>query len=403
MSDAAPPPAPAPRGGQGAGRAPSGRSGGGRSGGGRSRRGRFGRGPVGEGPRAAGAARAAAGGPRGRARARRDVKVPVRVGWTHRWPRPPGRGRSRTPEPAPRRPASAVAPGAGGAMAITDGEIRANRRRAWLLLVADGLAAGLVVGAVGGRRRVGGGRGGRRGGGARGGDPGAAPGGGHPGGRPGSARRPVGRRGGPGAREPGGRALCNFRSTGPRADGWSTTAVPNACALGRGPPRRGDRGDSGLLDRLDLIEMEGSWPTSWPTSSGTTPRCPTGGRLVALGPLAAGSAGSDRLAPRRRRARSGVPGRLVAAATVRYPPGLRDALTSMAEGPAPAADSVFAARAAGPDPLDLGRPDGRATATACPVGDADATPVRRRRAGRVVSARGTPRAPLRGRGPPGAR
>ncbi len=119
--------------------------------------------------------------------------------------------------------------------------------------------------------------------------------------------------------------------------------VPNACALGRDPSHAVVVVTSGLLDRLDLIEMEGvvAHELAHVKRHDTTV---SGAALAALRPW--GWLGASE---RWLHAAVG-PGReyradQVAAATVRYPPGLRDALVALSQGPAPAPGSVFSPRA----------------------------------------------------------
>jgi Zn-dependent protease with chaperone function len=116
--------------------------------------------------------------------------------------------------------------------------------------------------------------------------------------------------------------------------------VANACTLGRSAHEAVLVVTSGLLQRLGLIELEGLVAHEL----AHVKRHDTGLASVGVVVLApyARLTGRDRLLG----ALVG-PGReyradVLAAATLRYPPGLRDALRAMAEGPAPAAASVFA-------------------------------------------------------------
>jgi len=118
--------------------------------------------------------------------------------------------------------------------------------------------------------------------------------------------------------------------------------VPNACSLGRRPSRASLVVTTGLLDRLDLIETEGvvahelAHIKRHDTAVSET-------AVVFLYPFAR-MTGSDRLLHaalgRGREYRADE----VAAATVRYPPGLRDALLALESGPAPGSGSVFTGR-----------------------------------------------------------
>jgi len=118
--------------------------------------------------------------------------------------------------------------------------------------------------------------------------------------------------------------------------------VPNACSLGRRPSRASLVITTGLLDRLGLIETEGvvahelAHIKRHDTAVSET-------AVVFLYPFAR-MTGSDRLLHsalgRGREYRADE----VAAATVRYPPGLRDALLAMEDGPGPRPGSVFTGR-----------------------------------------------------------
>jgi len=150
--------------------------------------------------------------------------------------------------------------------------------------------------------------------------------------------------------------------------------VPNACALGRDPSRAALVVTSGLLDRLDLIEMEGviAHELAHVKRHDTAV---SAAALAALRPLG-WLGGSERwlhaaLGPGREYRADQV-----AATTVRYPPGLRDALEVLSRGPEPAPGSVFAPRSLARtrwlwiDPM-VGRRLGTTL-----VGENDATTVR---------------------------
>jgi Zn-dependent protease with chaperone function len=129
----------------------------------------------------------------------------------------------------------------------------------------------------------------------------------------------------------------------PRPRLWLVTdPVPNACAIGRRPSSAVLVVTSGLLDRLGLIETEGVMAHEL----AHVKRHDTSVSEVAAAlcyPLA-GARGADRIVHlvvgRGREYRADE----VASATVRYPPGLHDALASLEGGPSPAADSVFSGR-----------------------------------------------------------
>lgn len=119
-------------------------------------------------------------------------------------------------------------------------------------------------------------------------------------------------------------------------------SVPNACTLGRTPADAVLVVTSGLLDRLDLIEMEGvvAHELAHIKRADTAVAGPA---VCLLAPLVA-LGGGDRLL----HAALG-PGReyradQVAAAVVRYPPGLHDALEAIEVGPPPVAGSLFTSR-----------------------------------------------------------
>jgi Zn-dependent protease with chaperone function len=117
--------------------------------------------------------------------------------------------------------------------------------------------------------------------------------------------------------------------------------VPNACALGH---RRGDAVlvfTSGVLDRLGLIELEGlvAHELAHVKRHETTI---AGVAIVVLWPIArltGRDAWLHTLLGEGREYRADQ----LAAATIRYPVGLHDALVDMAGGPEPSATSVFAA------------------------------------------------------------
>lgn len=118
--------------------------------------------------------------------------------------------------------------------------------------------------------------------------------------------------------------------------------VPNACALGRD----GGHGvlvvTSGLLQALDLIEMEGVVAHELVHLKRHDARV-TSVAIAAVAPLT-WLTGSDRLL--RAAVGSGREYRAdqVAVVTVRYPPGLRDALVAMASAAPPGAGSIFGGR-----------------------------------------------------------
>jgi heat shock protein HtpX len=150
--------------------------------------------------------------------------------------------------------------------------------------------------------------------------------------------------------------------------------VPNACAVGRRPSSAVLVVTTGLLDRLGLIELEGVVAHELvhvkrhDTAVSET-------AIAVLAPLTR-LTGRDGIVHavvgRGREYRADE----VAAATVRYPPGLHDALALMEQGPEPSAGSVFrgsrwtATRWLWVDPM-VG--DRRAAA----VGELDATALRR--------------------------
>ncbi len=116
--------------------------------------------------------------------------------------------------------------------------------------------------------------------------------------------------------------------------------VPNACALGRGPADAVLVVTTGLVARLDLIEMEG-------VVAQQLAHVKRGDALLSsvavtvVGPWGR-LTGNDRLLHR-----ALGPGReyradQVAAAVVRYPPGLYDAMVAMVAAPPPAPSSIFA-------------------------------------------------------------
>ncbi len=150
--------------------------------------------------------------------------------------------------------------------------------------------------------------------------------------------------------------------------------VPNVCALGRRPSAAVLVVTSGLLGRLGLIETEGVVAHEL----AHVKRHDTAVSEVAVAlcyPLA-GARGADGLVHRALGRGREYRADEVAAATVRYPPGLRDALGTLEDAPAPLAGSVFtgrrwrATRWLWIDPMVGSRAD--------PVeGELDATSVRR--------------------------
>jgi Zn-dependent protease with chaperone function len=150
--------------------------------------------------------------------------------------------------------------------------------------------------------------------------------------------------------------------------------VPNACSLGRGPSASVLVVTSGLLDALGLIETEGVVAHEL----AHVKRHDTAVSEVAVticAPLVR-LTGSDRLLHRAVGFGREYRADQVAAATVRYPPGLRGALEAMERGPAPGPGSVFtgsrwlATRWLWIDPMVGAR-------QAPAVGEIDATGVRR--------------------------
>jgi Zn-dependent protease with chaperone function len=118
--------------------------------------------------------------------------------------------------------------------------------------------------------------------------------------------------------------------------------VPNACALGRSPDDAVLVVTSGVLDTLGLIELEGLVAHELAhVKRGETALAGVGVMLTA--PLArlTGRDGWLRLVIGRGREYDAD---LLAVSTVRYPPGLRDALTLIQGGPVPTAESIFSPR-----------------------------------------------------------
>jgi heat shock protein HtpX len=150
--------------------------------------------------------------------------------------------------------------------------------------------------------------------------------------------------------------------------------VPNACTIGRPKGKNVLVVTAGLLDGLGLIEMEGVVAHELAHVKRGEPVAATAAVAV-VGALVR-MTGNDRLV----HAALGV-GReyqadQLAALTVRYPPGLGEALEVLQRGPAPAAGSVFSGRRWAMtrwlwiDPM-VGRRDGPLQ------GELDATAVRR--------------------------
>lgn len=225
----------------------------------------------------------------------------------------------------------------GGGVVVTDGEIGANRRRVVLLAVAAGLVPGVVAGVIFGAVL----------GVLAGVIAGLAAAVAVAVVVPRRATRFVLRLVGGGAvdeeEEP---RLANLvaglcASLGvPRPRLWVVPdRVPNACALGRRPASAVLVVTTGLLDQLGLIEMEGVVAHELvhvkrhDTSVSET-------AIAVLSPLVrlTGRDGIMHAAMGRGREYRADE---VAAATVRYPPGLHDALALMEQGPEPASESVF--------------------------------------------------------------
>jgi Zn-dependent protease with chaperone function len=115
--------------------------------------------------------------------------------------------------------------------------------------------------------------------------------------------------------------------------------VPNACALGRSPDDAAVVVTSGLLDTLGLIELEGLMAHELAhVKQGDTAIAGVG--VTVMAPLARVTGRDGWLRAVIGRGRE-YDADLLAVATVRYPPGLRDALTLMQGGPSPAAGSIF--------------------------------------------------------------
>jgi Zn-dependent protease with chaperone function len=115
--------------------------------------------------------------------------------------------------------------------------------------------------------------------------------------------------------------------------------VPNACALGRSADDAVLVVTDGLLDTLGLIELEGLVAHELAhLKRGETALA--GVAVTVTAPLAriTGSDGWLRSVVGRGREYDADQ---LAVATVRYPPGLRDALTMIGNGPRPAAGSIF--------------------------------------------------------------
>lgn len=129
----------------------------------------------------------------------------------------------------------------------------------------------------------------------------------------------------------------------PRPTLWLVSdPVPNACSLGRRPSSSVLVVTDGLLDRLGLIETEGVVAHELAhVKRHDTAVAEVG--VVLCYPLA-GLTGGDRLVHRALGRGREYRADQVAAATVRYPPGLRDALEAIEKAPPPGADSVFSGR-----------------------------------------------------------
>jgi Zn-dependent protease with chaperone function len=121
-----------------------------------------------------------------------------------------------------------------------------------------------------------------------------------------------------------------------------TDKVPNACALGRSPNDAVLVLTSGMLETLGLIELEGLVAHELAhVKRGETALAGVG--VMVVYPLArlTGRDGWLRLVIGRGREYDAD---LLAVSTVRYPPGLRDALTLIQGGPVPTVESIFAPR-----------------------------------------------------------
>jgi Zn-dependent protease with chaperone function len=123
-------------------------------------------------------------------------------------------------------------------------------------------------------------------------------------------------------------------------DLWTVAdPVPNACALGRSADDAVLVVTSGVLEALGLIELEGLVAHELAhVKRGETALAGVAVTLTA--PLARVTGRDSWLRTVVGRGREYDADRL-AVATVRYPPGLRDALTLIAKGPRPAPGSIF--------------------------------------------------------------
>lgn len=119
-------------------------------------------------------------------------------------------------------------------------------------------------------------------------------------------------------------------------------AVPNACALGRGADSAVLVVTTGLIDRLGLIELEGVIGHEL-THVKRHDTVVSAVAVTVVGPLSF-LTGNDRLlhaaVGRGRELRADA----VAVASVRYPPGLHDALETLVSTEAAGRDSLFAGR-----------------------------------------------------------
>jgi Zn-dependent protease with chaperone function len=115
--------------------------------------------------------------------------------------------------------------------------------------------------------------------------------------------------------------------------------VPNACAVGRGPSDAVVVLTTGLIGRLDLVELEGviahelAHVRRGDTSAAGVVLAWCGGwcRVIGGGRWVHGILGSGRE----------YAADQIAVAAVRYPPGLRDALARLRPGAQPSSGSVF--------------------------------------------------------------
>jgi Peptidase family M48 len=116
--------------------------------------------------------------------------------------------------------------------------------------------------------------------------------------------------------------------------------LPNACSIGRSPTRASLVVTTGLLELLDLIELEGVLAHELVhIQRGET--IMAGVAVITLGPLAR-LTGNDRWLHRARGMGCEYRADQLATAAVRYPPGLREALATLSVDRPVAPDSLFA-------------------------------------------------------------